>query len=68
MYPADQRIPDGLRRLQILLPVEMVIELDVGIARSQSYLSRSKVIALAVRKFIEAGELERLEVSKAWPQ
>jgi len=26
------------------------------------------VIALAVRKFIEAGELERLEVSKAWPQ
>lgn len=68
MYPADQRIPDGLRRLQILLPVEMVVELDVGIARSQSYLSRSKVTALAVRKFIEAGELERLEVSKAWPQ
>lgn len=49
LYPPDQRIPDGLRRLQVLLPVEMVIELDVGIARSQTYLSRSKVVALAIR-------------------
>lgn len=28
----EQRIPDGLRRLEVLLPIEIVVELDVGIA------------------------------------
>jgi len=68
LYPADQRIPDGLRRLQILLPLEMVVELDVGIARSRTYLSRSKVVALAVRRFIDIGGLESLEPNQAWPK
>lgn len=67
LYPPDQRIPSGLRRLQVLLPVEMVVELDVGIARSQSYLSRSKVVALAIRKFIDEGGLEGLPPSLTWP-
>ena len=46
----------------------MVVELDVGIARSQSYLSRSKVIALAVRSFIDTGGLDRLDPNQAWPE
>jgi hypothetical protein len=33
LYPPEQRIPEGLRRLEILLPIEMVVELDVGIAK-----------------------------------
>lgn len=66
MYPADQRIPDGLRRLQVLLPVEMVVELDVGIARSQTYLSRSKVVALALRRFMDDGGLEALPANVTW--
>ena len=67
MYPAEQRIPEGLRRVQVLLPVEMVVELDIGIARTQSYLSRSKVIALAVRKLIDGGDLEHLGPTQSWP-
>lgn len=66
MYPADQRIPDGRRRLQVLLPVEMVVELDVGMARSQTYLSRSKVVALALRRFIDDGGLEALPANVTW--
>ena len=49
IHPPEQRIPEGLRRLQVLLPFEIVVELDVGIARSQTYLSRSKVVTLALR-------------------
>ena len=61
LYPPEQRIPEGLRRLEILLPIEMVVELDVGIARSGSWVSRSRVIAKAVRAFIDSGGLETLE-------
>lgn len=67
LYPPDQRIPPGLRRLEVLLPVEMVVELDVGIAQSKSWLSRSKVIALAVRRFIDGGGLTTLESTMGWP-
>ena len=67
LYSPEQRIPEGLRRLQILLPIDMVVELDVGIARSQSYLSRSKVIALAVKSLIDQGGLDHLDPELAWP-
>ena len=59
LYPPEQRIPDGQRRLEILLPVEMVVELDVGIAKSGSWMSRSRV--RAVRAFIDNGGLHTLE-------
>ncbi|MFN2487743.1 MAG: hypothetical protein ABR609_14260 [Acidimicrobiia bacterium] len=68
IYPPEQRIPEGLRRLQVLLPFEIVVELDVGIARSQTYLSRSKVVTLALRKFIDEGGLERLPASATWSE
>jgi metal-responsive CopG/Arc/MetJ family transcriptional regulator len=45
----------------------MVVELDVGIAQSLSYLSRSKVIAIAVRSFIDSHGLESLASGMAWP-
>jgi len=61
LYPPEQRIPEGQRRLEILLPVEMVVELDIGIAKSGSWISRSRVIAQAVRAFIDKGGLETLE-------
>jgi hypothetical protein len=67
LYRPEQRIPDGLRRLEVLLPIEMVVELDVGIAQSLSYLSRSKVIAMAVRSFIDNHGLELLTSGMAWP-
>ena len=66
LYPPEQQIPDGLRRLQVLLPIDMVVELDVGIARSQTYLSRSKVVALAVRRFIDEGGLAALPANVTW--
>jgi hypothetical protein len=61
LYPPEQRIPEGLRRLEILLPIEMVVELDIGIAKSGSWVSRSRVIAQAVRAFIDNGGLLTLE-------
>ena len=61
LYPPEQRIPEGQRRLEILLPIEMVVELDIGIAKSGSWTSRSRAIAKAVREFIDSGGLERLE-------
>ena len=61
LYPPEQRIPEGLRRLEILLPIEMVVELDVGIAKRGGWVSRSRVIAQAVRAFIDDGGLETLE-------
>jgi len=67
LYPPEQRIPEGLRRLEILLPIEMVVELDVGIAKSGSWVSRSRVIAQAVRAFIDNGGLQTLESRMASP-
>lgn len=67
LYRPEQRIPDGLRRLEVLLPIEMVVELDVGIAQSRSYLSRSNVIAMAVRSFIDNHGLELLTSGMVWP-
>lgn len=61
LYPPEQRIPEGQRRLEILLPIEMVVELDIGIAKSGSWMSRSRVIARAVRAFIDNGGLKALE-------
>ena len=58
LCPPEQRIPEGLRRLEILLPIDMVVELDVGIAKRGDWISRSKVIAMAVRAFIDKGGLE----------
>ena len=67
LYPPEQRIPPGLRRLEILLPIEMVVELDVGIAQSRTWLSRSKVIAFTVRGFIDGGGLTTLVSATGWP-
>jgi hypothetical protein len=39
----------------------MVVELDIGIAKSGSWMSRSRVIARALRAFIDTGGLETLE-------
>lgn len=61
LYPPNQRIPEGHRRLEVLLPVEMGIELDIGIARSGSWMSRSRIIARAVRAFIDNGGLPTLD-------
>ena len=67
LYPPEQRIPEGLRRLEILLPIEMVVELDLGIAKRGNWISRSKVIAMAVRAFIDNGGLETLASRMDWP-
>lgn len=42
-------------------PSKMVVELDIGIAKSGSWISRSRLIAQAVRAFIDKGGLEKLE-------
>lgn len=68
LYPPEQRIPEGQRRLEILLPIEMVVELDVGIAKSGGWISRSRVIAQAVRAFIDQGGLLTLESRMAPPR
>jgi len=45
----------------------MVVELDAGIAKRGNWISRSKLIAMAVRAFIDKGGLETLESRKHWP-
>lgn len=66
LYPARARIPKGLRRVLVLLPIRMVVDLDARIAESNSSLSRSKVVALAVRRYLDQARVEDLSPDLDW--
>ena len=66
LYPARARIPKGLRRVLVLLPIRMVVDLDARIAGSNQNLSRSKVVAFAVRRLLDEGGVEDISADLDW--
>jgi metal-responsive CopG/Arc/MetJ family transcriptional regulator len=66
LYPARARIPKGLRRVLVLLPIQMVVDLDARIAQSRTSLSRSKVVALALKRFLDEGGVEDTSTDLDW--
>ena len=50
----DSRLYNGIRRIDVSLPVE-VVALDRNIAEFGYFVSRSSVIEVAIRQFLERG-------------
>ncbi|HKY46626.1 MAG TPA: ribbon-helix-helix protein, CopG family [Acidimicrobiia bacterium] len=53
--PQDSRLYNGIRRIDVSLPVEVVVALDRNIAEFGYFISRSSVIEVAIRQFLERG-------------
>lgn len=52
----DGRLYGGIRRIEVSLPVSLVVQLDRHIAEFGYWVSRSSVIEKAVRQFlVESG-------------
>jgi hypothetical protein len=51
----DSRLYNGIRRIDVSLPVELVVALDRNIAEFGYFVSRSSVIEVAIRQFLERG-------------
>jgi len=66
LYSARARIPMGLRRVLVLLPIPMVIDLDARITASRTSLSRSKVIATAIRRYLDENHIDDLSPELEW--
>ncbi|MGH8924475.1 MAG: ribbon-helix-helix domain-containing protein [Acidimicrobiia bacterium] len=53
--PEDSRLYNGIRRIDVSLPVELVVALDRNIDEFGYFVSRSSVIEVAIRQFLERG-------------
>jgi len=53
--PSDGRLYNGIRRIEVSLPVGLVVELDLHITEFGYWISRSSVIEKAIRQFLDAG-------------
>lgn len=53
--PVDGRLYNGIRRIEVSLPVALVVELDLHIAEFGYWISRSSVIEKAIRRFLDDG-------------
>jgi len=53
--PQDSRLYNGIRRIEVSLPVEVVVALDRNIFEFGYFISRSNVIEVASRQFLERG-------------
>lgn len=58
--------PKGPRRVLVLLPIRMVIDLDARITASRTSLSRSKVIATAIRRYLDENHIDDLSPELEW--
>lgn len=58
--PVDSRLYNGIRRIDVSLPVEMVVALDRNIDEFGYFVSRSSVIEMAIRQFLERGGINGL--------
>ena len=54
-YPEDSRLYNGIRRIDVSLPVDVVVALDQDIKDFGYFVSRSSVIEVAIRQFLERG-------------
>jgi Arc/MetJ-type ribon-helix-helix transcriptional regulator len=53
--PLDGRLYNGIRRIEVSLPVGLVVELDLHITEFGYWISRSSVIEKAIRRFLDDG-------------
>jgi Arc/MetJ-type ribon-helix-helix transcriptional regulator len=51
----DSRLYNGIRRIDVSLPVDVVVALDQNINDFGYFVSRSSVIEVAIRQFLERG-------------
>ena len=53
--PSTSRLSNGIRRIDVTLPAVLVAELDHDILELGYYVSRSSVIEVAIRQFLDRG-------------
>ena len=63
----DSRLYNGIRRIDVSLPVELVVALDRNIAEFGYFVSRSSVIEVAIRQFLERGGIAVLGQRRSAP-
>ena len=63
----DSRLYNGIRRIDVSLPVELVVALDRNIAEFGYFVSLSSVIEVAIRQFLERGGIAVLGQRRSAP-
>jgi metal-responsive CopG/Arc/MetJ family transcriptional regulator len=59
--------PDVIRRIEVSLPPHLLNELDAATGGRKVHISRSRVIAIAIRRFLDEGGVEALPTYPDWP-
>ncbi|MGH8926771.1 MAG: hypothetical protein ACRDWH_00345 [Acidimicrobiia bacterium] len=57
----------GLAPIEVALPSSLVVELDAAIAHRSINVSRSRVVALAIRQFLDQGGMDMFPTYPDWP-
>jgi hypothetical protein len=59
--------PEVIRRIEVTLPPRLLNELDAATRGRKVHISRSRVIAVAIRRFLDDGGVETLPTYPDWP-
>ncbi|HJU81204.1 MAG TPA: hypothetical protein VJ796_05590 [Acidimicrobiia bacterium] len=59
--------PQVIRRIEVSLPPRLLNELDAATRGRKVHISRSRVIAVAIRRFLDQGGADELPVYPDWP-
>lgn len=62
--PQDREV---IRRIEVSLPPRLLNELDAATAGRAVHISRSRVIAVAIRRFLDEGGIAELPTNPDWP-
>jgi hypothetical protein len=62
--PQDPRV---IRRIEVSIPPHLLNELDAASHRRTVHVSRSRIIAIAIRRFLDQGGVEELPLYPDWP-
>lgn len=66
-HQSDQHTPAGLRRIEVALPPSLVVELDAAMTHRRINVSRSRVVAMAIRRFLDQDGMEMFPIYPHWP-
>lgn len=59
--------PEVIRRIEVSLPPHLLNELDAATSGRKVHVSRSRIIAVAIRRFLDEGGVEELPTYPDWP-
>lgn len=59
--------PEVIRRIEVSLPPRLLNELDAATRGRRVHISRSRVIAVAIRRFLDDSGVEALPTYPDWP-